>query len=484
MAFDLTILGSHEFLYESDQTYNVTYALDSEQNGNMVTFEVSDLPERIDATWGMDLGVLGDLSASSYLDLNMSRDVRRLALYFLGEERPFVELENFPRKLRLENTVDIPHGTGNITIRRGLDDVRVIDLTIAYDTMLVTKSFALKNNFMQLSWTIDLLNGTGLIDISRDSDSAITLTSVITLADWTFSKVVELRNTHLQLSWEINQAQRTGTIHFSRTAGGDPTITLAISHNTWAMQDTLELKNNDIELSWDLATETDPHAQTSVTTDGEEFFYNTLSVIDNTVPLLQFGIGLSTQDHFALSWDNNAGVISNFQWSGKILSLSSLDLSVNLPGDTLTLQGTWHIGESGLMSIEINKPVAITFVDVATPRFSMNGFVSFSANRRLDIGWSWGDTGYLRVTTNGHPLGDAASFTLLIDPSGQGNYQYGFHASTTQFLQTNFNITWDLQYPLPRIWIAGELPLNWWQNWDSSIYLDSQWYDRGGWIYL
>jgi hypothetical protein len=39
MAFDLTILGSREFLYTSDRTYNVTYALDSIQNGNLVTFQ-------------------------------------------------------------------------------------------------------------------------------------------------------------------------------------------------------------------------------------------------------------------------------------------------------------------------------------------------------------------------------------------------------------------------------------------------------------
>ena len=87
MAFDLTILGSREFLYESDRSYNVTYAFDSEQNGNLVTFQVLGLPERIHASWGLDLGTLGDLAASSFAELNMSQDVKRLALSFFGNDR-------------------------------------------------------------------------------------------------------------------------------------------------------------------------------------------------------------------------------------------------------------------------------------------------------------------------------------------------------------------------------------------------------------
>ena len=58
ISFDLTLLGEKEFIYESDSSYDVSYSLDSNQKGNLVTFKTLDLPERVHASCGVDLGVV------------------------------------------------------------------------------------------------------------------------------------------------------------------------------------------------------------------------------------------------------------------------------------------------------------------------------------------------------------------------------------------------------------------------------------------
>jgi len=323
MSFDLTVIGSREFVYESDQSYNIAYALDSEQNGNIVRFAVQDLPQTIHASWGLDLGTFGDLSASAFADLDMSSDVSSVGLFIIGQTRPLLFLQDFPRKLRAEGYIDIPDGTGNITLYRGLDDVRDITVALAFDEVLVTKSFDLKNNYLQMTWDIDLPGGTGAIDITRDSETDITLETTIEYQDWTFVHSLQLKNTFVHFSWAVDRVERAGRIVFSRDAvGGNPTLTFSIAHEDWTISDTIELRNEYNELYWDLATETNPHAEIGLIIGGEDMLYTTLSVVDASVEILRLGIGVSTQDRFFLSWDNNNGHLSNFEWSGRILELS------------------------------------------------------------------------------------------------------------------------------------------------------------------
>ncbi len=481
MAFDLTIIGAREFIYESDSTYDVTYSLDSKQDGNLVRFEVNQVPETIHASWGIDLGTFGDLSASSFAELDMSSDVQRLALYLNDNEIPFVNIEDFPRNFRLESFVDIPDGTGNITILRGIDEVREISVALAFDEIVVTKSFGLKNNFVQLAWDIDLIDGHGIIEVNRDADSEMILSTSIEYNEWIFTKSLELRNSHVALEWDIDREERTGNIAFSRDSeGGDPSITFSIAHDGWEIADTIDLKNDLIELYWDLPTADDPHAEIGINKGGgdQELFYNTISIIDDSVELLSFGIGLETENDFRLSWDNDGGVISNFEWSGKIRKLSNLDVSVNLPGDILTISGSWTVSEAGQLNLALNQPVDITFVDFETNRFKIQGHISFYADRQLDVAWNLSDEGFFTVNTNGEPLGEEASFMALFDPQNQANYKYGFSLTAPDFLETAATVSWDRDYVIPRILVSGQLPSNWAQ-WEKLLLWDYDWYEIG-----
>jgi hypothetical protein len=476
MNFDLTIIGSREFLYQSDRSYNVTYALDSVQNGNLVTFQVLSLPEEIHATWGLNLGVVGDFAVSSFAELNMSRDVKQLALYFFGNDRPFISLDNFPKKLRFDSAVDLLNGTGSFSLLRETSEVRRLNVSLAYQDLVVTKSFDLKNKLFQVQWKIDLVNSQGFFDITRDSESVITFTTTIAYKNWVFTKELELRNSHLNLSWSVDREQRRGDVILSRdAAGGSPTLSFSIAHDGWILDDTLEFNNHYLELVWQLPTSTNPHARVGLITEGGEMFHNTISVVDNTETLLRIGFGIQTDDHFLLSWDYINGQISNFTWSGKLFRLTDVDIAVNLVGEVFTVSADLTVGQGGSVELQFNKDVDVTFADTATATFKVHGNVSFNADSRLQLSWDLGDSGYFTVYTFGEPLGDAFSLEVGYDPEHAGNYSYGFRLTGDQFGEITRTIQWYSENgSLVRIWVLGDEPIP--GDWTLELLWNSQWF--------
>ncbi len=476
MSFDLTILGSQEFLYESDRSYNISYSIDSIQNGNLVTFFVGGLPQRISASWSLSLGTLGDLAVSSYAELDMSSDVSRLSLSFFGNDHPFISLENFPRKLRVESGINLLDGTGNITVLRGLDDVRILNISLQHKDLTVTKSFELKNNFVQMKWKIDLINNSGFFNITRDSESVMTFSTIIEYHNWTFTKALELRNSHLELSWNINRLQRTGHVILSRDSGsGNPTLSFSIGHDGWILDDTLEFRNNYLELFWQLPTQTNSHVELGLITSGGQLFHNTIAVVDEGTELFHLGFGIQTDDQYIMSWDYQNGQISNFEWSGRLLRLTDVDIGVNLAGEVFTVSADIDVGQSGSIELQFNKAVAVTFVNTTTQSFKIQGSVSINATRRLQLSWALGDTGHFTVYTFGQPLGDQFSLEVGYDPQHTGNFQYGFRLLGDQFIEITRTIQWySVNGSLVRIWILGDEPIP--EDWSLDVLWNGQWY--------
>ena len=474
MSFDLTVIGAREFIYESDQTYDLTYSLDSVQNGNLVRFEVVDLPKSIHASCGIDLGEFGDLSVASFAELDMSSDIESFSLYFRGNEVPFISVENLPRKLRFESFIDIPGGVGNISFYRRIDEVRAVNVNLAFGIVTITKSFELKNDFIRLAWDINILEGQGDIHVERDSNSAMAFSTSISIGDWTFAKSLELSNTYIGLSWDISHAERRGRITFSKDSdGGSPSLSVSISHNEWSIVDTVDLNNELIEVYWDLATLEDPHAEIGLNTGGNEIFHNTLSLVDDSVELLSFGIGIQTEDNFCLSWDNNGGAISNFEWSGRILSLSGVDILVNRDGDIFSIDADLQVGDEGIFEIELNKDVMVTFADSQSERFKIHGDVSLYADSRLRVSWELGESGKFEIFTFGEPIGDEFNLEFGWDPQHQGNYRYGFRLTGEDFVEITRTILWCSEGGQIRIWIlGGPLP----GDWELEVLWDYEWY--------
>ena len=475
MSFDLTLLGQKSFKYESDMEYSVTYSLDSLQNGNIVTFEIHSLPRYINATWGLDLS--DSLSPSSFVDINMSSDVEWIALYLCGVDNPFMRIEGFPKKLRVESSVDIPHGSGNITFFREMDDSRVVNVSIIFDDLIMTNTFELKNSFMQYAWSIDVSMGNGYVAVSRDSDSIMSLSTSIDFDGWMVSGAAELKNSFVKLSWDVDSMERSGSIRLERSSdGGDPTFSAAISHDGWRFMDTFELKNTYLEVFWNLPHNGDNHVELCLNTDGGQFFENMFSMFDDDVEICHLILGVSTDDHLRVSWDYNNGHITNFEWDGRILRVTNLDIMLNLQGDVFTITGNWDFGESGSFNIEFNKDVTITFVDFENEIFRILGHVSFYADRQLGISWHWGDMGYFTVTTYDEPLGENFYLEILYDRDNQGEYRYGMMIAADEFLNTYFNISWyrDQAHSRPYWWIAsGGLP----SNWDIWLLWNYEWWE-------
>ena len=476
MAFDLTIIGSREFLYQSDRSYNITYAVDSEQNGNLVTFQVENIPKQIHASWGLSLGTLGDFAVSSFAELNMSQEVRHLALFFFGNDRPFISMDNVARKVRVESNVNLLNGTGNIDITRQLLESRLINISIEHKDMVVSKSFELNNNYVRMKWKIDTQNHTGFINVTRDSESLISIVSSIELNNWRFSKTLELKNKHLQLSWNVNRQQKTGEIILSRDTGlGSPTLSFAIEHDGWVLDDTLQFNNNYLKLIWQLPTQTNPHAQLGLITDGGELFHNTISVIDNNVELFHLGFGIQTDDQYIISWDYINGQISNFSWSGKLLRLTNVSIGVNLAGEVFTISADIDVGQEGMVEIGFNKPVSVTFIDTESENFKIHGNVTINANRRLQITWDLTESGHFTVYTFGQPLGDEFNLEVGYDPQHNGNYKYGFRLTGEDFIEITRTIQWyAVNGQLVRIWVLGDEPIP--GDWTLQVLWNYQWY--------
>jgi hypothetical protein len=484
MNFDLTILGSREFVYESDRSYDVSYSLDSEQNGNLFTIEARSLPTRIHLGWGIDLDALSNHSFSSFFEVNMSDETGGLAVTQADLPAPLVNISHFPRLFRLDSLIDLQSGTGNVTVHRRFDEPRNVTVTLNYEGFTITKSVLLASAYVSLAWDINLAAGTGTISVTRDTDAVLQYHTEVSYQGWTFTHEMTLSNPHVSLSWEVNREKRQGHLVFARTAeGGNPIFTTSITHDTWELHNTLELKNNLTDLYWDLSTADDPHAIINLTTGGGPLLEDTLAVSEYGNDILALTIGVETSDHFCLSWDNNNGQIENFHWSGRLLRLSSLSAAIDLPGTLLNIQASWTLGGGGSIDLQLNQPVTVNFIDLQTPRFQVLGYVSFAATRHLALRWNFSSTGFFRVDTFNQALGDEAAFKVFFDPDNQGNYQYGLNVSTTNFLKANFNVTWNTNYIIPRVWIAGTLPTNWWTNWDAAIMLNQVWYSRNNWEY-
>ena len=158
MTFDLTILGERSFLYESDTTYDVTYLVDDEQEGNLVALALTDLPQRMKVSWGLTIRLLS-LTAEGLIDLDMSSDITQASLSLFGSEEPFMQIDHFPQKLRVDAGVDVPHLNGYIQASK-------------YSGATTTLTVPIRFNKWQITGVLELYNGYGLASFDLPSEES------------------------------------------------------------------------------------------------------------------------------------------------------------------------------------------------------------------------------------------------------------------------------------------------------------------------
>jgi hypothetical protein len=378
MSFDLTVLGERSFMYESDSTYDVTYIIDDVQEGNRVALTLTDLPHTIVVSWGLAWDLLS-IAADGFIDLDMSHQLRHASLSLYGSTQPFMEISNFPEKLRLDASVDIPN---------------------------------LK-----------------------------------------------------------------GRIQASKYSGNATTITVPILFKTWKITGVVKLQNGYGIASFDLPSQDNSFVSVGLDTGGNRLFGISLSIVNisTSKEVLFVGVEAIATENFQISFNYVDGHMENLAWSGGITELFDLVISLSYQGADFNIAGSWTIGESGSFQIELNEAVEVTFADIMTNEFKLDGYISLNENSYLKIEWDWGPTGYFMIYTR-EPVGDKLHFEIGYGAQQNNRYQYGCNITGSTFLDIQRTVMWDTNSGnIPRIWILGDDPFP--GEWDVRLLWNFTWYE-------
>ncbi|MCK4348665.1 MAG: hypothetical protein KAW47_08610 [Thermoplasmatales archaeon] len=420
MSFDLTILGERSFKYESNRSYSVMYSMDSLQEGNLVKLELEDLPKELIVEWGLSIKLLA-LTASGFIDLEMSSDITRAALSLYGSEKPFVEVGNFPRKLRVDGYIDVLDLKGHIRISKYSGATTTITVPVSYDKWDITGTLKLNSGSGNVSFNLPS-GDSSLVYVGLDTNGnalfGIDLSIVDTQTDVEVLHVgVEgIATDDLYVSFEgnVENLQCSGKV--------TKLIDLIISVNFQEI-------NFDISGSWNLG-------------DEGSFLIEVNQEVD-------------------LSLDN-------IEAAGFIIDGS---LSLN-PGSYLKME--WVRGDEGYFLIQthdINAEADVTFGDKYSSNIYFSVSVILDSHAIVKFEWEWGQIGHVMVFTN---LFEELDFEVgyNYDP-GYNEYQYGLkaHATDVGFTRT---LQWDLENGF-RFWWLGddELP----DNWDVQLLWNYEWRD-------
>ncbi len=326
----------------------------------------------------------------------------------------------------------------------------------------------------------------------------------------------------LHLSGFIDVPNLRGDISASMVNDATTTLNIPISYDKWEITGTLKLNGGYGKVSFDLPSGDSNHISAGLDTNNGALFGIELSVVDTTtdVEVLTVSVqGIATDD-LRLSFNNEGGQITDFAFNGRITKLIDLIVNVNFQGLNFDISGTWELGDSGSLLIEVNQPVELNFDNFEAAGFVFDGSISLNPDSYLEMEWVRGDEGhfiiqshnveaavdltfgekyssnfyiYVNVVLAPHcvvnfdwewgQIGHVMVFTKLFEkldfevlynynPS-EGGYQYGLeaHATDVGFTRT---LQWDLVNGF-RFWWLGDDPLP--NNWDVHLLWNYEWRD-------
>lgn len=207
MSFDLTLLGERNFIYESDTSYDVTYTMESTQNNTIVKLELTGLPTRIKADWGLNVKLL-PLSASAYIDLNMSDNLDEVALYFNNSEKPFMEIKEFPKRLYLKGYMDSCL-KGYVTAYKYSGSPTQLTTVFHLNKWEVTGVLTVKDGYLSVTWGIPF-RGSKHATLGFDTKDKEMLGLDISVFDTENNTEIlqigfdAIATNNLMLSWDVN----------------------------------------------------------------------------------------------------------------------------------------------------------------------------------------------------------------------------------------------------------------------------------------
>jgi len=427
MSFDLTVLGERSFKYESDQSYSVTYMVESVQEGNIIKLDLEDLPKKMTVSWGLNINLLAK-SGSGLIDLDMSSDIGAVRLYMQDSEKPFVSVSHFPKSIRLSAFLDIDALSGSVSLTTDSDDTTVVSVPLAFDKWEITAQVSVHRGYGRVSFNFPS-GESNYFSVGFDTNDDVLFGLDLTVFDTIEDKEI-----------------------------------LSISLDGFA--------TDDLRLSFDNVNGT----ITNLDIDG---LITKLIGLELSVNYQGFYFDLEA------NWDIGEGGLFSLECNEEL----AIDLE-NLEFDGLELSGTlglhagslvefeWQRGNQGFFKataygIDVNTAVDFTFVDSNTNQINIYAKLVLNPNCILKFDWEWGETGHFTVFTNDF-LKELEFKVGYIYDSAQDEYQYGFdiNAQDVGIVRT---IQWDVDGNLPRIWVLGDNPLP--GDWDVWLLWNYEWYE-------
>lgn len=428
MSFDLTMLGERSFKYESDQTYSVTYMMDSVEVGNLVKLELENLPKIITARWGLKL-YLSSLSGSGFADLDMSSNIGRMALSLYDSDTPFIEINNFPQKLRVDGFIDVPNLQGSITASKSSSVTTTINVPLKFDKWEITGAIYIHNGYGSASFNLP--------DASSD---------------------------HVSVGFDTNNNALLGFgITVYDTEQDQQVLYVGVD----------AVATDDLYISFDyILSEIENLKWSGKITE----------LIDLVLSVDFQGIGLDLSgswtigDHGLFEVEVNQELVIELDQ----LDLGNFELDGTIgiyPGTTVSVE--WQRGDVGYFKIEtdgvdFNPEVEVTFYDKNSNEIFIYGNVVLNPDCILKFDWEWGKMGHFTVFTN--DLVENINFEVGYGyDQSYDEYEYGFRINGTD-ISIIRTIQWDTENgAIPRIWVLGDdlIP----GSWDVWLLWQYEWYE-------
>ena len=428
MSFDLTIIGERSFKYESSSIYSVSLIMNSLDDGNLIKLELNKLPELIIAEWGLKL-FLSSLSGSGFIDLDMSSDLNRVALSFLDVETPFIEINNFPKKLRVDGFIDIPNLQGSITASKYSGPTTTINIPLKFDKWEITGMLYINNGYGHTSFNLPD-NNSDYVSLSVDTDDTNLLGFGIRVFD---------------------NEQNKQILYMSVDAIATDDFFLSFNYIN------SEIKNL-------------------------KFSGKITELIDFLIYLDFQLIGFNLSTSWIIGDYGSFEIEMNKEIS---INLNQIDLgNVKLDGIIGIYPGTkmnidWERGNSGYLQIQtegidFSPEIELSFSDINTNKIFMSGDIVLNPSCILKFDWQWGEIGHFTIFTN-NIIGDVNFEVGYNYNQNIDQYQFGFkiNGEDINIIRT---IQWDTQNGMiPRIWILGDdlIP----GDWDVWLLWQYEWYE-------
>jgi hypothetical protein len=428
MSFDLTILGERSFRYESDSRYSVKYIMDSIDEGNVISLELENLPKKITAEWGLKIFLLS-LSGSSFVDLNMSDDLGRMALKLYDNEDPFIEINNFPQKLRVDSYIDIPSLQGSITTSKYSGDTTTINIPLKFDKWEIITTIYFDNGYGSASFNLPDENS-NFVSIGFDTND----------------------NSLFGLEFVLNNLELDKQVIEVRVDA---------------------IATDDLFLSFNyIASEIENLAWSGKITELIDFIIS----IDYEGIAFDLTGSWTIGDHGLFEIEINQDIaiyLDQVDYDNVIL-----DGIIGLhPGTKIIVE--WQRGDIGFFKIQIDgidftPEIQVIFYDKNSNEIFINSHIILNPNCILKFDWEWDDTGHFTIFTNN--LIENVNFEVGYNFNQSNNeYEYGFKISNSE-MNLIRTIQWDTENGfIPRIWILGDNPIP--DSWDLWLLWKYEWYE-------